>query len=1177
MTQPPGPLVCPVCGTPPVPGAKFCHNCGAALEVAGVTDATAERRIVTVLFGDLSDFTAWAEDLDPERVGVVTDRVLAALSRITLEIGGRVDKLTGDGIMAVFGAPTAHEDDAERAVRAAAEMQREVRQLMEEEAGGGRRMGLRVGLNTGEVLAGVQAHLAYTVVGDTVNTASRLSDAAGIGAIFAGRDTALATMSLASWRALPPLRLKGKREPVPAYELVGLRPPGAVRVGLGDEAPFIGRDAEFGRLVGKLLDVVESGRPASIVVTGEAGVGKTRLLVELDRFSTELPVVRLLWGRCTPFGEGRELAPLAEWVRTVFGITDADDVPTAESKARRTIARLSRSHPERAISAATVDRLLTLLGLVEWAPLGPRDNATPGGGGSARDPFIEAVTSVLAAVVVDGPLVLVVDDAQWAAPDVLRTMADLALTLPGPVLLVAAGRSEVLGQDWWERLPSLEVLPLAPLDESAAERLLRAYLGGAELDASTRDVLLARAQGNPFFLAELLHLLVDRGLLRRVGEDWRLSGELPRDILPAGVQAVLAARFDTLDAAAKTVLRDAAIVGTRFTTEMVAALATSLDETAVQSAVDQLIARGIVRPADGDTTSSYTFAHTLAQDVTYAGIAKAERARRHAQLARWAVEQLRLSAAEVDAVVATQVEQAVRLATEMRLPDDDPAWTAREAGVGALVRLGQAALARDDNRRADSVFTRAVQLAGDVTTGATVLDARVGRAAARVALHRLPDAEADLELPQRSNDQRRRASALVVLGDIRRRRGDLNGATQALVSALAAASEAGVDRVTSEALRQLGMIDYRSGKLTAAEGRFREALALAQRVGDRRGAGWALQHLAWSATTRGDYALAELMLGEAAEVFASLDDEGGLSWCAGTEAFVRLLQGRLNAARDLARGLLTIGQAMGDEWGTAACLTIDAYAAAELGWVSTSLAEISDAEEIFRAVGDTWGQSLALVARGAALRADMQYEEAIAALQEAVRISVESAQPASGALALATLGYCWLDVGDLEGAERTAREAIAVVTGLELRAPAFIGPHVLLAQVFRARGRLEEALPLLKEAAAVEDEGTLVFPRRQALAHLAGALLASGDVATAVRTSQQALSVAAEDVRSRVVALRVLAQCLTRAGDVPAGLMAARQAVALAEATEMRGERDASHRLLNELSGSGDKVAARKS
>ncbi|MGZ6793759.1 MAG: adenylate/guanylate cyclase domain-containing protein, partial [Mycobacteriales bacterium] len=220
-----------------MPGARFCFSCGAQLAGGAVgTDVETERRVVTVLFGDLSDFTSWAEDLDPERVGVVIDRVLASLVAIVTEFGGHVDKLVGDGLMAVFGAPTAHEDDAERAVRAAARMQSVVRRLVAQESGGGRQLGLRVGLNTGEVAAGVQANLAYTVVGDTVNTASRLSDAAGVGAVVAGRDTALTTMSIASWRALPPLRLKGKREPVEAFELMGLRPSGASRLGLGDEA-----------------------------------------------------------------------------------------------------------------------------------------------------------------------------------------------------------------------------------------------------------------------------------------------------------------------------------------------------------------------------------------------------------------------------------------------------------------------------------------------------------------------------------------------------------------------------------------------------------------------------------------------------------------------------------------------------------------------------------------------------------------------------------------------------------------------------------------------------------------------------------------------------------------------------------------------------------------------------
>ncbi|HEX4655716.1 MAG TPA: tetratricopeptide repeat protein [Mycobacteriales bacterium] len=1162
-------FICPVCGTSPVPGARFCHSCGALLDPTALADeGSAERRVVTVLFGDLSDFTAWAEDLDPERVGVVTDRVLAALSRAVTEMGGRVDKLTGDGVMAVFGAPTAHEDDAERAVRAAALMQSDVRRMMAEESGGGRRMGLRVGLNTGEVFAGIQAHLAYTVVGDTVNTASRLSDAAGVGAVFAGRDTALATMAIASWRALPPLRLKGKREPVTAYELVGLRPPGAARLGLGDEAPFIGRDAEFGRLVGKLLDVVEGGRPASVVVTGEAGVGKTRLALELARFATELPSVRVLWGRCTPFGEGRELAPLAEWMRTAFGITDSDDVATAEVKARRALTRLSSSPPiDRPLSPATVDRLLALLGLVEGSSIGPRDAAAPGTIGLSRDPIVDAVAAVLLSLAVEGPLALVVDDAQWATQPLFRALATLFDQVSTRALLVVVGRSDVLGHGWWDQLPALEVLPVAPLDLAASERLLRAYLGGADLDESTRETLLARAQGNPFFLAELLHLLVDRGLLRRDGDSWRLSGELPREMLPAGVHAVLAARIDGLDAAAKSALRDASVIGTRFTIDMLRALEPTVSPEALAASVRELIARGIVmRADDNDETRIYAFAHALARDVAYAGIPKAERARRHARVAIWARTDLSWSVGEVDALIAGQAEQAVALASEMRLDSDDVAWSARSAGLAALQRMGVSALGRDDNVRAERLLRRALDLVASDSSVETVDDLYVGHAAALVGMRRLDDAAAELSQPLDSSDPARRAAALVVLGDVQRRRGDTNAAAQSLVTALAAASEAGVDRVAGEALRQLGMIDFRLGRLTAAERRFGDALALAERVGDQRGQGWALQHLAWSATTRGDYSQAERMLTKAADVFTGLDDDGGLSWCAGTEAFVRLLQGRLRQARGLARSLLPLGQAMGDRWGVAACRAIAAFADAELGDITAALEDAAESSTEFEALDDRWGRSMALIAKGAALRGSKRHDEAIQELQQAVALSEAAVHPVTAALALGVLGYCRLDVGDAEGARGAAERAITTLTGMDLEPSALVGLHVLLAQALRGLGRLDEAITLLQESQACLD-ASLLFPRRQALAHLAGAMREAGDPTGALAVARQAFAVPAEDVRSRVVALRVLAQCLAECGDLPAAELSLRQAAALARATEQSSERAVTEAALMVLAG----------
>ncbi|MDQ1695843.1 MAG: hypothetical protein QOJ03_1196, partial [Frankiaceae bacterium] len=343
-------------------------------------------------------------------------------------------------------------------------------------------------------------------------------------------------------------------------------------------------------------------------------------------------------------------------------------------------------------------------------------------------------------------------------------------------------------------------------------------------------------------------------------------------------------------------------------------------------------------------------------------------------------------------------------------------------------------------------------------------------------------------------------------------------------------------------------------------------LALAERVGDRRGAGWALQHLAWSATTRGDYPLAELMLARAAEVFGALDDDGGLSWCAGTEAFVRLLQGRIREARDLARGLLPLGRAMGDRWGTGACLAIDGFGAAELGRISTALEETEASYAEFRDLGDTWGQSMALVAQGTALRGAGRHDEATTVLQTAVDISSDAFHPVTGVLALVVLGYCRLDVGDVAGARAAAERALAGLARVDLEPGASVGLRVLLAQCLRAEGGLDEALVFLREAQSWH-EGSLLFPRRQALAHLAGALNESGRSREALAVIGEAFTVPAEDVRSRVVALRVLAQCLAGCGDRPAAELAVRQAVALAQATEMRSELPASERAMAALVG----------
>jgi class 3 adenylate cyclase/tetratricopeptide (TPR) repeat protein len=1159
-------MTCPVCGTPLVPGARFCFHCGTALQET-MTEGETERRIVTVLFGDLTDFTSWAEDLDPERVGVVTDRVLASLAGIVTEFGGHVDKLVGDGLMAVFGAPTAHEDDAERAVRAAARMQTVVRRLVAEESGGGRQLGLRVGLNTGQVIAGVQAQLSYTVVGDTVNTASRLSDSAGPGAVVAGRDTALATMPIASWRALQPLRLKGKREPVEAFELTGLRPAGATRLGLGDEAPFLGRDAELGLLIGRATDALDRRTPRTVLVTGEAGVGKTRLAQELTRFIGELPDARVLWGRSAPYGEGRDLAAVAEMVRTACGIEDSDEVETARERVARVVARLEREG-RLELPSHLEESLRLLLGLEDLDLGAPRDRATPGapvGGDRVR----EAVAELFTALAREGPLVLVLDDLHWATPTMVDGLLHVARRVRGGVLLVALGRLDMLGvpsrPEWWMGLPEAELLPLGPLEESATERLLRAYLGTQDVDDEVGEALLSRAQGNPFFLAELLHLLVDRGVLRHGEHGWVLNGQLPDDVLPAGVQAVLAARIDDLDGPTKGVLRDASVVGLRVTLPALEAVGRASghgDPEVVRQAVATLVDRRLLE----DDDDAYRFAHTLVRDVAYAGLAKVDRARRHAAVAAWAQDATARSA-PADVISASQGERAVRLAAEMGLPPEDPSWGARGIAFAALARLAQLALGRDDHTQAEAVLARALALSGadfgEPLPDDLLVPVRVAHAQALAALHRLEEAEAELVPALDGPEDAIRAGALLVLGEVRRKRGDLSGARKAFVSALASAAASGVERLSGEALRQLGLLDYFDGRLGDAEERFEEAHALATQVGDERGAGWALQHLAWSATTRGDYSRADEALDAAVEVFARLEDTGGLAWVAGTEGFVRALQGRFTQARDLARSLLPVGEQNNERWGVAALLTIDAIAAAELGDVVVAASEAERARARFAEVGDTWGQSLALCAAGISARGADLPDRAVAFLEQAVDLAERGGHALNAVLAMVALGWSQLDRGHLDAAEACVWKVGAALSGVDLEPHAALGARVLLAQVLRRRGQLEEAVAELDAAldAAGEAPG-LLFPRRQALAHRAGTLLELGRNDDALASARAAVATPAEDVRSQVLALRALGTCLRAGGDEPAAVAALTQALEISRSTGQRSEVAASERAL---------------
>ncbi|MEU1889297.1 adenylate/guanylate cyclase domain-containing protein [Micromonospora sp. WMMD987] len=1187
-------MTCPVCGTLAVPGARFCHNCGAALPAAA-TLPTAERRVVTVLFGDLSEFTSWSEDLDPERVGAVTDRVLAALAGAVKTFGGHVDKLTGDGIMAVFGAPVAHEDDAERAVRAALSMQRAVRRVLDDERGGGAPLGLRVGLNTGDVIAGIQAAIEYTVIGDTVNTAARLADAAAVGAIYAGARTSSATRHVASWRVLRPLRLKGKREPVEAFELLGLLDAPGTRSGLGDEAPFVGRETEIGRVAGRLAEVIDRGEPRVLLMTAEAGIGKSRFAAEVERLAAGYDVgagryaahsgARVLSVRCAAFGERRRLAPLADLVRAAVGLPNDTSTaltrPAVEERLRRLGQRLGRLRADAPPIGA--DQLLALLGYAEL----PAGNPGEQGGWGAVPPAADAeavpaaVAGLLSALAAEAPLVIVVDDLHDATAETIDALGATLSRLTGPVLVMLLGRPELVrtagGLTW---IADAEVQPLPPLRGADASRLLTSYLNGGRLPQADADRLLATAQGNAFYLAELVTLLRERGALT-AGPDggWRLvPGSLGSRLLSRDLAAVLAARIDALPPEARSALRDAAVVGDVVPAGALEALReqragrdgrpAAVAAVELERAVEELLQRRMLHR----TRSGFAFATPLMREAAYTGVSKAELAERHAALARWATGTPDSSVAPPggftdparDEFVAEQVERAVALADAVKLRPDSPARTVAPLGVAALGRAARRSLQVGEPTLAVEYAERAAELARE---GVPPAD-RVAYARALLQVGRVGDALAFAEkiAANAGDDAGTRASALLLAGQAHQTLGDQGRAVACWQEALQVATTGEVTNLRASAMRRLGMADFVAGRLGQASSRLAASYQISLAAKDLRGQAWALQNLAWVTTTRGDFAGTDAVLGRAARLFAELKDPYGRAWLRGTTAFARLLAGRLGEACRLAGIFLPFGERVGEAWAVGTLRAVEAFAAAELGEVAEADRAARRAYRDFAAVSDDWGRGFALVVRGVVARGLGEPEHAADLFTDALAYAGRTSHPLLTGMAGTLRGFVALDMGDCETAERDARAVLTAVEPHNPQAPAQAAPRVLLATARLAAGDPATAVGLLAPVATTAAKtATLLFSRRQTLARYASALLAHGQPEQALDWARRAVAAPAEDVRSQVIGAGVLAEALAAGGRPVEALASAQEAVRLAYATEQRSERASADALRDRL------------
>ncbi|MEP6978789.1 MAG: adenylate/guanylate cyclase domain-containing protein [Thermoleophilia bacterium] len=681
-------MICPACAKE-LPGEfPFCPFCGASLADIAPTPALEERKVVSVLFCDLVGFTAASEQQDPEDVRARIRPYHARLRQEIERYGGTVEKFVGDAVMAVCGAPVAHEDDAERAVRAGLAILEAIAEL--NEADPDLHLQVRVGINTGEAVVALGARPEQgegLVTGDVVNTAARIQSAAPVNGVAVGEQTYRATSRVFEYEPLAPVSVKGKTEPLSLWR------PKAARARFGSDVtrpyktPLVGRELEKPLLIGTFERAAQQRSVQLVTVVGEPGVGKSRLVAELFAYTDAKPgLFRWRQGRCPPYGEGITFWALGEIVKAEAGILESDSAEVAAAKLE---AAVSPDEPER---QWLLQRLAPLVGVEAASP-------------AERQELFTAWRGFLEGLAAASPSVLVFDDLHWADDALLAFLEYLAEWSQGvPLLILCTARPELYERrpGWGAGQRNAHTINLSPLSDQETAELVSHLITSTVLSQELERAILERAGGNPLYAEEFVRLLADRGL--------EPGGEaLAESELPESVQALIAARLDTLSPERKSLLQDAAVLGKVFWVGALAEIG-GRDPGELELALHELARKELVRPARTSSMegeSEYSFWHLLVRDVAYGQIPRAERARRHRSAAAWIERQAGERVEDLAEVLAHHYLQALELAEAAGNTEqaDELAAPARRF----LALAGERALGLD-TAQAEARLARALEL-----------------------------------------------------------------------------------------------------------------------------------------------------------------------------------------------------------------------------------------------------------------------------------------------------------------------------------------------------------------------------------------------------------------------------------------------------------------------------------
>ncbi len=794
--------VCPSCGHDNQPGARFCSQCGNTIAVVPAAGGE-ERKVVTVLFADLVGFTSRAERLDPEDVRALLSPYYARLRREIERFGGTVEKFIGDAVMAVFGAPVAHEDDAERAVRASLA----IRDWVNEQDA---TLQLRIAVNTGEALVSLGARPSEgegMVSGDVVNTTSRLQTAAPVNGILVGEITHRATSAAISYREAEPVAAKGKSEPVRVWEALEARASFGVdltRTG----GPLIGREHELRVVVDALSRVRRERSPQLVTIVGVPGIGKSRLVSELFHIVDVDPSGLVYWrqGRSLPYGEGVTFWALAEMVKAQAGILETDASDEAGTKLHAAV-RETVAEPDEA--QWIEEQLHPLVGLGALERSGDRQ----GEAFAAWRRFFECLAE-------RRPLVLVFEDLQWA-DDSLLDFVEHLVDWGGavPLLVLCATRPELLERrsGWGGGARNATTLSLSPLTEEETARLISSLSDRPVMSVETQQALVERAGGNPLYAEQYVRMQAERG------SD---AGEF----LPDTVQGIIAARIDALSAAEKRLVQDAAVIGKVFWLGGVAAVG-QLDRGDAERLLHALERKDFVQRARRSSTSGdveFAFQHVLVRDVAYGQIPRAVRAGKHRRAAEWLEELGRVE--DHAEMLAHHYMSAMELqqATGDHL---DAAFAQRV--LASLRDAGDRAFALNVFAGSARYYEGALRLAPAGSRDHALLLSKLGRA-------RFLADESDAGLVAAARDElvacgetEAAAEAALLLAEITWLSGDSDRAFQQVSEAQGIAAALPSSRATAHVLGDMSRFAMLASRPEALE-LGRQALALADVVDDDR-------------------------------------------------------------------------------------------------------------------------------------------------------------------------------------------------------------------------------------------------------------------------------------------------------------------------------------------------------